>query len=159
MKKGCLLLCGVAALAITTSRAVSFDANEFTGDLFGFYGSRTKGGADKSAFGYGGGLNYFLTQNWGAKADTYADAFEVPYNINFSGIFRYPLDERNLAPYALGGFGRQWEHAAQWTFHLGAGLEYRLTDKNGIFTEFRGVFPDQTKEYLLIQFGLRFRFW
>ena len=160
MKKGFLLLCGIAAFAtVSTTRAVSFDGNEFTGDVFGFWGSRDKGGADKSAFGYGAAVNYFFTPYWGANAETYSDAFEVPYNINFSGIFRYPFEEHKLAPYGFAGFGRQWDHAAQWTCHLGAGVEYRLTDKNGAFVDIRGIFPDDTKEYTMIRFGLRFRFW
>lgn len=160
MKKGLLFLCGFAAFStVTTTSAVSFDGHEFSADVFGFYASRDKGGADKNAYGYGAAVNYFLTPYWGANAETYADAFEVPYNINFSGIFRYPFEDVKLAPYGLAGFGRQWDHAAQWIFHLGAGVEYRLNDKNGIFVNLREVFPLETKDYTLIEFGIRFRFW
>ena len=62
---------------------------------------------------------------------TYADAFETPYNINFSGIYRYPIKGTAFAPYGFGGFGRQWDFAPQWLFHLGLGGEFRLNEIRG----------------------------
>jgi hypothetical protein len=135
-----------------------FEAHELSGDFLGFYGSRDKGGTDTSAWGYGAGINYFVTDKIGMGADTYADAFTVPYLLNGSAIFRYPLEDKKLAPYGFGGFGRQWDHAAQWSFHLGAGLEYRLQEKTGVFLDVREVFPDKTKDYTVVRFGIRFKF-
>ena len=91
-------------------------------------------------------------------ADTYADAFEAPYLLNFSGIYRYPIQDMGFAPYAFAGFGRQWEHAAQWTGHIGAGIEYRVNMHTGVFFDGRRVFTDITKDYSLWRFGLRLGF-
>src|SRR2546425_11833701 len=84
---------------------------EFSFDFAGGYATRDKGGFDKDAFGIALGVNYFITENIGVGADTYADAFTAPYMLNFSGIFRYPISDTGFAPYGFGGFGRQWDHA------------------------------------------------
>jgi hypothetical protein len=125
-------------------------------DALGFFASRDKGGSSDNALGPGVGLNYFFTENWGAGVDTYADAFEVPYLLNVSGIYRYPIRNRRFAPYGFAGVGRQWEHAAQWMGHLGAGVEYSLQRRTSVFADLRGVFPDRTKDYAVLRFGFRF---
>lgn len=101
-------------------------------------------------------MNYFLTENFGVGADSYADAFEPPYLLNASGIFRYPFGAPGLAPYVFAGFGRQWDHAAQWLGHVGAGVEYRLNPETGIFVDAREVFAAKTDDYILVRFGFRF---
>jgi len=162
MKKSWLIMSGSLVLVllgqVQASRVEFFEANELSADVLGFYGSRDKGGASKSAWGYGAAVNYFLTDKIGLSADTYSDAFTVPYNLNFSGIFRYPFQDYRLAPYGFGGFGRQWDHTSQWTFHVGAGVEYRTTEKTGLFSDIREVFPGRTRDYTLVRFGIRFRF-
>src|SRR6266850_5286756 len=100
----------------------AYEPREFSFDLAGFYATRNKGGQPEDAGGLAGGVSYFFLRNWGVGVDTYADAFEAPYLLNASGIFRYPVTGTGLGPYGFGGFGRQWEHAAQWQGHLGAGL-------------------------------------
>ena len=90
--------------------------------------------------------------------DSYFDAFEAPYLLNASGIFRYPVGGTSLSPYGFGGFGRQWEHAAQWQSHVGAGVEYRLNSRTGVFVDGRRVFPDRTRDLAVWRFGLRFGF-
>ncbi len=132
--------------------------HEFSFDIAGGYATRDKDGRDKDACGLAGGVSYFITDKIGVGADTYFDAFELPYMLNFSGIFRYPISETGLAPYGFGGFGRQWEHAAQWTGHIGAGLEFRLNTHTGVFVDGRRVFPDTTNDYCLWRFGFRFGF-
>jgi hypothetical protein len=135
-----------------------FGPREFTFDLLGSYVTRDKGGADRDAWGIGAGVNYFLTENIGAGIDTYADAFESPYLLNFSGIYRYPIAELGLAPYGFAGVGRQWEHAPQWTGHIGAGVEFRFNSHTGIFIDGRRVFAGNTSDYGAWRFGLRFGF-
>ena len=135
----------------------SFAPQELTFDLYGFYGSRDKGGSDEDAWGPGVGINYFITKYVGVGAETYADAFEPPYLINGMGIFRYPLGDSGLAPYAFGGFGRQWDHAAQWLGYIGGGLEYRLNPLTGAFVDVREVFADRTRDYEMVRFGFRFQ--
>ena len=161
---GCSCLAAMIGLSLTASPAraaetVTFDPREVTVDGFGFYASLDKGGADNGAWGYGIGINYFLTENIGLGADTYADAFEAPYLLDFVGIFRYPLveyDMGNLAPYGLAGVGRQWEHAPTWFFDFGAGVEYRFQQNLGVFADLRGVFPVDRDPYALLRFGVRF---
>ncbi len=134
-----------------------YSAHEATIDGFGFYGSRDKGGHN-DAWGLGLGANYFFTENIGAGADTYMDAFTVPYLLNADGIFRYPIKRTGLAPYGFGGFGRQWDHAAQWLGHIGVGIEYRWRPQMGAFFDAREVFPSETKDYAVLRFGFRFVF-
>jgi hypothetical protein len=133
-----------------------YGPHEFSFDILGGYATRDKGGADKDAFGIGAGLNYFFFENIGVGVDTYADAFEAPYLLNFSGIYRYPFRDLGLAPYGFGGFGRQWEHDPRWTGHIGAGVEYRFNQKTGLFLDGRGVFGGE--DYALWRLGFRFAF-
>jgi hypothetical protein len=166
MKK--LSLAFVVALGITGSGGVHvlasqsydlYNPGEGSADVFGSWQSRNRDGHDSSTWGPGFGINYFFTQNIGARADTYTDGVRLPYLINFSGIFRYPLQQiPPLAPYAFAGFGRQWDHAAQWTGHIGVGAEYRFRPETGAFMDIRGVFPENTGDYTVISFGLRFNF-
>lgn len=153
--------CLVASAALGCPRPAAaqdlFHAGELSADFLGFYSSHDKDGKG-SAWGYGAGVNYFITANWGVGADTYADAFTVPYLLNVSAIFRYPLSDPHFAPYAFGGGGRQWEHEPQWSGHLGAGIEYRLNANNGVFADIREVFPDNTKDSTVLRFGIRFVF-
>lgn len=135
-----------------------FEPQELSLDLFGFYGSRNRHGSDESAWGPGVGLNYFVTENWGFGADTYADAFREPYLLNGNVIYRYPIETAGLAPYAFAGFGRQWTYAAQWMGDLGGGVEYRINAKTGLFTDLRGVFPQNTSNYAVWRFGIRLVF-
>jgi len=136
--------------------SATFGPREFSFDVLGGYATRDKGGADKDAFGIGAGVNYFFTENIGAGIDTYADAFEIPYLLNFSGIYRYPLPDLSLAPYGFAGFGRQWEHDPRWTGHIGGGAEYRFNTNTGIFLDGRGVFDGHA--YALWRLGFRFAF-
>ena len=166
MKKISLaLLFTIGILGTVSVRAHSYDlysAQEPSLDLFGFYGSRDKGGGNSGAAGPGVGFNYFFTQNLGVFADTYADAFTLPYLLNANAVFRYPIPRTAIAPYAFGGFGREWWHAPQWLGDVGAGVEYRLAPPRmkmplGLFVDVRGVFPGETADYAVVRFGLRFK--
>jgi hypothetical protein len=135
-----------------------FSENEWSLDVYGFHSSRDKDGSSRDAWGPGVGFNYFFTENLGVGADTYMDAFSRPYLLNGSAIVRYPLKDIGLAPYGFAGFGRQWEHASQWTGHIGGGLEYRFNPRTGVMLDLREVFTDQSKDYTLVRFGVRFVF-
>lgn len=151
----------VGAACIPAQSSDLFSAPESSFDFFGFYGSRDKGGGNSSAWGPGVGFNYFFMQNFGLGADTYADAFTVPYLLNANGIFRYPIAGTCIAPYAFAGFGREWWHAPQWMGDFGGGIEYRPCQFKypvGLFADVRGVFPTETKDYAVLRFGFRFAF-
>lgn len=161
---------GIAAASSSQGQTFLFDrmrwepsgagyaAREFSFDVAGGYATRDKGGADKDAFGLALGVNYFITENIGVGSDTYFDAFELPYQINFSGIYRYPIGDTGAAPYGFAGFGRQWDHAAQWSGHIGAGVEFRMNVHTGVFLDGRWVIADRTSDYALWRLGLRFGF-
>ncbi len=136
----------------------SFAPNEWSMDLFGYHASRDKGGADRGAWGPGVGVNYFMTDYVGLGADSYSDAFTLPYLLNGSVELRYPFREIGLAPYVYGGAGRQWDHAAQWLGHMGVGLEYRFNPTTGVMLDVRHVFAENRPDYTMVRFGLRFVF-
>ena len=141
---------------IPSPHSATFGPHEFSLDVAGGYASRNKNGDDESAWGTVVGVNYFIWQNIGVGVDTYADAFTVPYLLNFNGIYRYPIKDMGLAPYAFVGFGRQWKYDPRWTGDIGGGVEYRFNRNTGVFLDGRGVFGDQT--YALWRFGFRLAF-
>jgi len=171
-KKGILLIAVLGMFNVLTVQAQNsmadrfqiaphtgiFGPREFSIDVFGGYADRDKGGADKSAAGPGIGVNYFFTQYLGVGSDSYADAFELPYQLTGSGIFRYPIGDSGFAPYAFAGFGRQWSHAPQWFGHIGGGGEYRFNANTGFFVDVRRVLADRTSDYTLWRFGFRVAF-
>lgn len=157
---GCILTTNVLA----QSYYDLYRAQEPSLDILGFYASHDKGGGSSSAAGPGVGFNYFFTQYLGVGADTYADAFTLPYLLNANGIFRYPIPRTCIAPYAFAGFGREWWHAPQWMGDFGGGVEYRLNQIGGmrtpigLFVDARGVFPTETRDYAVVRFGFRLVF-
>jgi hypothetical protein len=159
-KIGLALILTLAISGISRVEAQElYSSQESSVDLFGFYGSRNKNGNSTSAAGSGVGYNYFFTQNFGVGADSYADAFTWPYLLNANGIFRYPIPQTTVAPYLFAGVGRQWWHAPQWMGNVGGGIEYRPPNVKphiGFFTDVRGVFTAETKDYAVVRFGFRF---
>ena len=148
----------LAGLPIISEASDLFEAYEMSVDVLGYYATHDKDGADKNAWGYGAGFNYFFTENIGAGVDTYSDAFTAPYMLNFSGVFRYPLRDTGFAPYGFAGFGRQWRYEPQWQGHVGGGIEYRgLHPGIGLFSDIRWVIPDRTPNYAVFRFGVRFK--
>jgi len=144
-----------STVTAATSGADLYNCGEISVDAFGFHGSRDKDGHGSGAWGPGAGVNYFFTQYIGVGADTYADAFEVPYLLNASAIVRYPILQTGVAPYIFGGGGREWTHTAQWLGHIGCGVEYRFRPEFGVFVDIRDVFPSSTKDYAVLRFGFR----
>lgn len=134
----------------------TFAPNELSLDLFGETASRDRNNSDHRAWGPGAAGNYFFTQNFGAGAEIYGDAFNKPYLLNIMGEARYPIESLSLAPYAFAGVGRQWTYAAQWLGHIGGGVEYRFNPKTGVFVDARHVFAGQ--DYNLVRFGFRLLF-
>ena len=118
---------------------------------------RDKDGDDGNAFGIGVGVNYFFRENMGVGLDSYTDGIRFPYLLNASFIYRFG-NQQMLAPYAFAGFGRQWEHAAQWTGHLGGGAEYKWKTGMGVFLDGRWVLPKETSNYGLFRLGVRWGF-
>lgn len=135
-----------------------FKDHELSMDIFGIYATRNRKNFHGDTVGAGVGVNYFLTRNWGLGAETYMDDFDFPNHLDFNGFFRYPLPSLSLAPYVLGGFGRQFRDVSQWTTHIGIGVDFRLNTQTGIFLDVREVFPDTSRDLTLWRLGLRISF-
>jgi len=131
--------------------------SRFSYDLFGNWATHDKDGDDNNALGIGAGVNYFFTENIGVGLDTYTDGIRLPYMLNASAIYRL-VTERAINPYGFAGFGKQWDHASQWTGHLGLGAEYRWQPNLGIFLDGRLVLPADTDNYGLFRLGARIGF-
>lgn len=120
-------------------------------------GSRAK---HNTRLGAGAGVNCFFTRYIGVGADAYSENTTGAFIDSTSGnlIFRLPLGQSGLAPYAFGGGGHQFDLARAWFGQVGAGMEYRFTQNVGAFVDARWVLPDKTINYGVGRLGLRFAF-
>jgi hypothetical protein len=143
-----------------------FRANELSIDVFGALTliDERRGVARRIQDGrrsLGFGVNYYFTRHFGASFDGYQGDFNFrgfTDHASLSLLFRWPMDELNLAPYAFGGVGRQWDPLAQYTGHLGGGLDFRWAHNMGVFGDARYVFADKSRDFGLLRLGVRFVF-
>lgn len=136
-----------------------FDSREPSWDTFGSLNVGDNRNFFEGRLGVGLGVNYFLTRYLGAGLDTSIEKFDWPNHLNGSLIGRYPIEKWSLAPYAFVGFGRQFhDDPAQWMFHIGGGLDYRLNPKTGVFVDVRQTMPDVSRDFVLWRLGVRFKF-
>jgi hypothetical protein len=135
-----------------------FSDRELQIDTFGqaSFGSSDKTGLFKDqAYGGGIGLNYFFHRNIGLGVDAaWLSAKESALGNtsgggdrttihNFSGsiIFRLPIDNLCLAPYAYVGGGYHVDGNGWASGHAGVGLDYRIVpNKVGIFVDGRWTY-------------------
>jgi hypothetical protein len=131
-----------------------FNDQELQLDIFGLY---QDGNSDRHAgpikdHGWGGGLaiNYFFSRYIGIGAEGYhvrardngaaGGDHDGITNINGMLIFRLPIDDACIAPYAfLGGGASINEDGDDWAVGFGGiGLEYRVVpNKVGLFVDAR----------------------
>lgn len=135
-----------------------FGARETTLDVFSSYSIPDHRGFTDGHLGIGVGGNHFFNSYLGVGLDTGVDKFDWPNHINASVILRYPIEEWSLAPYIFTGFGRQFHDTAQWTYHIAGGVDYRLNQKTGVFTDVGAILPETTRNALLFRLGVRYRF-
>ena len=164
-----------AAVVILTAQAVSaatywderfryerssdkFGPGEFRIDLLGSAATRNRSGDSQLTGGGGAGVNFFFTTVVGIGADTYIEDWKWPDHTDGSLILRWPIQPAGIAPYIFGGGGRQWRDIPQWTKHAGGGLELRINRYTGIFADGRYIWPDETRDYVLMRGGLRIGF-
>lgn len=132
-----------------------FNANEISLELGPtFYDSQ---GGGKTALGGGIGLNYFITREIGVGLDLNmsADGGKFVDHIEASGIFRWPIQDLNIAPYGFVGFGRLTEPRWDWFAHVGLGVEYRFNPSTGVFTDLRYQIADHTDNRVFVRWGFR----
>lgn len=135
-----------------------FNAPDVTLDLFGTWSDQNRFGADDENFGGGVGVTAYFMRFFGISADSWLEEWRVPYRANASVLLRVPLGQSGLAPYAIGGGGRQWKYVPQWSLHAGGGLQLKMNEHTAIFGDWRRVFPEDTDDYHLVRFGLNVGF-
>ena len=114
--------------------------------------------------GWGGGLgvNYFFTKfiGIGVEQDLLGRGSQTEWATIGNLFLRYPICSLNLAPYGLVGGGAAYGTGKGHGFgHVGGGLEYRVTDNIGLFSDARYVYSSvDPKNALLGRAGLRFAF-
>lgn len=108
-----------------------FNKNEFKADIFGTY-------QDSQDWGYGIGVSYYLTKNFGLAASTGKRSLDWANGKFFEdlttvGLVRVPIN-KNLSPYVL--LGSYWEIEKSKNIPIaGLGLEYRFSRRLGCFIE------------------------
>jgi hypothetical protein len=160
--------CSLTAVQASHDGITVFHAQETTLDLFGTVsvGQETIDRLSSNRIqkdgrlGAGVGLNHFVTRNFGFGLDAYSENTNDEFVDNASAnlIFRIPLDAVHLAPYAYGGGGYQFEATDRGFLQAGAGLEFRFTEKVGIFADARYVFTRDAANFGMGRAGVRFVF-
>lgn len=134
---------------------------EFQIDTFytGIIGSR--GSALGTGSGGGIGLNFFFAKYFGIgwEGSVYSNqgtASFMPLNGNF--FIRYPICSLNLAPYIMVGGGANFEKNRSLGYgNVGVGLEYRLTNNIGLFSDGRYYYGG-SGNVANVRGGVRFAF-
>ena len=147
------------ALIITTAltQFASAENAQLSYDLFGVVATHDKDGDDGNALGIGLGVNYFFSDQMGVGLDTYTDGIRLPYMLNASFIYRF-INDGMFKPYAFTGLGKQWDHASQWTGHIGGGAQYDWKSGMGLFADARFVLAQEESNYGLFRLGVRWGF-
>jgi len=111
------------------------------------------------SFGGGIALNYFFTENFGVEGSysIFASDSEV-HQFSGSLIARLPIKSLCLAPYALAGGSFHTDGVNQGTWHVGAGLDYRIANCFGVFADAQYNWADDTSDYTTVRGGVRFGF-
>jgi hypothetical protein len=150
-----------------------YTAQEVSVDLFGSYinpeGKFTdlfKTNIRHGFFGGGAGLNYFLTREIGLGADFNMSDKRGTQGLDMVDqyvgdvIFRLPLGNSGLAPYAIGSGGRAFNPRDEWVYGGGVGMEYRFNPATGVFSDARFFWADKATadNNLLIRVGFRLAF-
>jgi len=152
----------------TSPESSLYRAQELTIDLFGSGSINQQTinhlSGDKvthnGRLGAGAGLNYFFCRYIGIGADAYSENTGHSFVDSTSGnlIGRLPIGDTGIAPYIFAGGGYQFDQVEQGFGQGGGGLEFRFTEKWGLFVDARYVIADKTENYGLGRVGLRLSF-
>ncbi len=90
------------------------------------------------------GLTYFPIMYFGIGAESAAyDGTRNFFDYGGGNIYaRFPFQCIHLAPYIYGGGGRSFNPNSAWYYNGGAGLEYRICPKFGIFGDARYIWRE-----------------
>lgn len=125
-------------------------------DLFGTYADHDRDGESEDRWGGGIGVNFFFTRMLGVGIETHTDRRQLPQMAQASAIVRFP-SSLGFAPYGFAGGGRDWD-IAQYSWHAGGGLEFKLNRYTGLFADGRAIFPEKTPDYAFARAGVRIGF-
>ena len=115
-------------------------------------------------WGGGAGVNYFFTRELGIGADfnisSKPDDLNLVDQVTGDVLFRLPLGNSGIAPYAIGSGGRGMSPHYEWVYGGGVGLEVRLNPTTGIFSDARFFWNDKATadDRLVIRAGVRLAF-
>lgn len=118
----------------------------------------------RPAWGGGLGMNFFFAKYFGVgvEQDIIGRAGNAAQWATIGNFFlRYPICSWNLAPYAMvGGGGSYGGNRTGVGFgHVGGGVEYRITNNIGVFTDARYMYTSRFPENGVIgRVGMRFAF-
>ena len=119
------------------------------------------GGAGEldDAFGGGLALDYFFTENVGVMVDaTWAATSSEVHLFTGSIVLRAPIKSLCLAPYVFGGGGLHTNGETQDVWHVGGGIDWRISNCWGLFADARYTWAADTQDYTLLRAGVRFGF-
>jgi len=149
----------------------NYNGNELSLDLFGSYLGPEKQVSDlfhhDVRHGYGGGgggLNYFLTEEFGFGAEF--NVSPKPEGLRNEDYLlgnlyaRLPIGATGLSPYIIGSAGRGMSPTWEWIYGAGLGLEYRFNALTGIFSDARFLWSHESTslDSLTIRVGVRLVF-
>jgi hypothetical protein len=108
-------------------------------------------GESKQGLGGNLGVNYFFSKYLGLGVDDSVGSGHNPGMSGFYGLqaytslqadllFRYPICNWNLAPYAMVGGGATWGPTSQGDGNVGGGIEWRFMSNLGFFADCRWLF-------------------
>ncbi len=137
-----------------------FRDQEFQLDLFGSYTDGLEANPHADGFGGGIALNYFFIRNLGIGIDGNVHDGDVNGVWATSGrlIARFPIDSICVAPYVFGGGGYEVNGEGFGTVHAGGGLEFRTSQKIGIFGEGRYTWGEDDRNSAQYRVGVRIVF-
>ncbi len=158
------------------------------GNDFNYYGiNNAPGISGRPAWGGGLGINYFFSRfiGIGLEQDLYGrQSGSSPVDAGYTRwatignlFLRYPICSWNVAPYVMIGGGANYGNTPQLDVgngqkvgtytsgqgfgHVGGGIEYRLTQNIGLFSDARYIYSGVAglaNNNLMWRYGLRFAF-
>lgn len=128
-----------------------------------------KGHQGERAWGGGLNLDYFFNANIGlaGSADWVRPNSTTWGNYTLDLVLRAPFEQYHIAPYAFGGLGTvhanndQERTATEFLLRVGGGLDYRITRKFGLFSDFAWNWPtggDGIPDYGMVRIGVKIGF-
>lgn len=154
-----------------------YNGGEFQLDIFGSYAFADEDGGSiiqDGTVGGGAGFTYYLTRNIGIGAEgSFFDTDGDTFGSTATNLYlRAPIGDSGLALYGFGGVGLLFnaEKIGDDDFddvtddllfeaHVGIGVEYRMSEHFGIFSDLRYNFVEgDDRDFAAARAGLRITF-